>query len=79
MLAENGFSRVEPAIENLLSWLETMYNEKTGSYRYKGKPISRMTLREDGGDSRVMKYRLFHLVEEEWLTYWMTRIERCFL
>ena len=79
MLAENGFSRDEPAIENLLCWLETMYNEKTGSYRYKGKPISRMTLREDGGDSRVMKYRLFHLVEEEWLTYWMTRIERCFL
>jgi hypothetical protein len=79
MLAENGFGRDEPVIESLLSWLETMYNDETGSYRYNGKPISRMTLREDGGDPRVMKYRLFHLIEEEWLTYWMTRIERCFL
>lgn len=79
MLAENGFGRDEPVIENLLSWLETMYNEETGSYRYNGKPISRMTLREDGGDPRVMKYRLFHLIEEEWLTYWMTRVEKCFL
>jgi hypothetical protein len=79
MLAENGFSRDEPAIENLLEWLETMYRPETGSYRYNGKPTSKMTVREDGGDPRVMKYRLYHLAEEEWLTYWMTRIEKCFL
>ena len=79
MLAENGFSGDEPAIENLLEWLETMYNPATGSYRYNGKPISKMTLRADGGDPRVMKYRLYHLIEEDWLTYWMTRIEKCFL
>jgi hypothetical protein len=79
MLSENGFSRDEPVIANLLDWLETIYIEKTGSYRYNGKPISKMTLREDGGDPRVMKYRLYHLAEEEWLTYWMTRIEKCLL
>jgi hypothetical protein len=79
MLAENGFNRDEPAVENLLEWLEAMYNDGTGSYRYNGKPISKMSLREDGGDLRVMKYRLYHLIEEEWLTYWMTRIEKCFL
>ncbi len=79
MLAENGFGRDEPAIENLLEWLEKMYDPETGSYRYNGKPISKMSLREDGGDPRVMKYRLYHLIEEDWLTYWMTRIEKCFL
>jgi len=79
MLAENGFSRDEPAVENLLEWLEAMYNDGTGSYRYNGKPVSKMTLHEDGGDPRVMKYRLYHLIEEEWLTYWITRIEKCFL
>jgi len=79
MLAENGFSRDEAAIENLLDWLEKMYRPETGSYRYNGKPISKMTIREDGGDPRVMKYRLYHLIEEDWLTYWMTRIEKCFL
>ncbi len=79
MLAENGFSRDEPAIENLLGWLDGMYRPETGSYRYSGKPVSKMTLREDGGDPRVMKYRLYHLIEEEWLTYWATRIGKCFL
>jgi hypothetical protein len=79
MLAENGFSRDEPAVENLLEWLEAMYRPETGSYRYNGKPVSKMTLREDGGDPRVMKYRLYHLIEEDWFTYWMTRVEKCFL
>jgi hypothetical protein len=79
MLAENGFGRDEPAIENLLVWLERMYQPETGSYLYNGKPISKMTLREDGGNPRVMKYRLHHLIEEDWLTYWMTRVEKCFL
>jgi hypothetical protein len=79
MLAESGFSRDEPALENILEWLEAMYRPETGSYRYNGKPISKMTIKEDGGDPRVMKYRLYHLIEEDWLTYWMTRVEKCFL
>lgn len=79
MLAENGFGRDDPAIEHLLEWLEAMYSPETGSYRYNGKPISKMNIREDGGDPRVMKYRLYHLIEKDWLTYWMTRIEKCFL
>jgi len=79
MLAENGFGRDEPAIDNLLGWLETMYNPATGSYRYNSKSLSKMTIKEDGGDPRVMKYRLYHLIEEDWLTYWMTRVEKCFL
>jgi len=31
-------------------------------------------VREDGASSVVMKYRLFHLIEDDWLTYYMTRI-----
>ena len=39
-----------------------------------GKPVSRMTRMVDGGDSRVMKYRLYHMIEDDWLTYTLARI-----
>jgi len=79
MFGEAGFDPEEPSIRVLLDWLETMHDPREGCFRYAGKPVSRMSRRLDGGDARVMKYRLFHLVEQDWLTYWAARAERGFL
>jgi hypothetical protein len=61
-------------LKTILDWLETMYNPDEGCFIYYGKPISKMSARIDGGTSRVMKYRLFHLIETDWFTYYMARI-----
>ncbi|HUV34813.1 MAG TPA: hypothetical protein VMW22_07755 [Candidatus Desulfaltia sp.] len=79
MFAEHGFSPEQRSIKTLLDWLETMREPETGVFRYTGKPVSRMRRSEDGGTPGVMKYRLFHLVEPDWLTYWATRAEYSFL
>lgn len=45
-----------------------------GYFRYDGKPISQYSQWKDGMDARVAKYRLYHLIEDDWLTYHLTRI-----
>jgi len=79
MLGEMGFSPDQRSICTLLDWLETMYDPDEGFFQYKGKPVSKMSRRLDGGDPRVMRYRLFHQAEPDWLTYWATRAEYSFL
>jgi hypothetical protein len=79
MFSESGYSPDEPSIAALLEWLKSMYNLNQGFFHYMGKPYSKMTLREDGADSRVMKYRMYHVAEDDWLTYWCTRIFSNFL
>jgi len=79
MFSEMGFNPSQRSIKILLDWLEGMYSPDEGAFHYQGKPISKMRVRQDGADPRVMKYRLFHLIEDDWLTYWMTRIETNFL
>ena len=74
MLSEMGYDPGQKSIQLLLDWLEGMRDPTTGSYLYKGKSVSKMSRREDGGDPRVMRYRLYHLIEADWLTYWATRI-----
>ena len=78
MFSENGFKPEQRSIKILLDWLEGMCNPDEGHFHYKGKAVSKMTRKADGGDPRVMKYRLFHLIEDDWLTYWLTRIEKNF-
>ncbi len=51
-----------------------MYDAEEGCYRYKGKPVSKYLKKEDGIDSAVAKYRFYHLIEDDWLTYLMTKI-----
>ena len=79
MFAKYGFSPEQRSIKTLLSWLGTMYDDGLGVFRYVGKPISKMRWREDGATPTVMKYRLFHLIEPDWLTYWATRAMYGFL
>jgi hypothetical protein len=52
----------------------TMYCPGEGCFKYTGKPMSKYSRRKDGMDSRVAKYRLYHLIEDDWLTYYATRI-----
>ena len=74
MLSENGIGMDSKAIKTILNWLMSMYNEKEGYFMYSGKPVSKYSRRKDGMDSRVAKYRLFHLIETDWLTYYVTKI-----
>jgi hypothetical protein len=74
MFSELGIGLKTRAVRKILKWLMTMYDAKEGCFRYTGKPISKYSKKEDGIDSRVAKYRFYHLIENDWLTYHMTSI-----
>ena len=74
MFSKYGMDRITKPIRILLDWLLEMYNEKEGCFIYNGKPISKYAYRKDGMDSRVAKYRLYRLIEADWLTYYLTKI-----
>ncbi len=61
-------------INGLLRWLLSMYQQNSSYFKYNGKPISKYKFKDDYMDSRVAKYRLFQLIEDDWLTYYATRI-----
>jgi hypothetical protein len=79
MFAETGVGLDTPAVQALLEWLLSMYNEKKGVFKYDGKPISKYSAKTDGVSPRVMKYRAYHLLENDWLTYYGTRIGKALL
>jgi hypothetical protein len=74
MLSELGIGMQTKAVRTILKWLITMYDADEGCFRYTGKTISKYSKKQDGIDSRVAKYRFYHLIESDWLTYHMTRI-----
>jgi hypothetical protein len=74
MFSEFQIGLEEKPVQALLEWLLTMYRPDEGCFKYAGKPISKYSRRKDAMDSRVAKYRLYHLVEDDWLTYYATRI-----
>jgi hypothetical protein len=74
MFAEHGFSMREKPLKAIMEWLMSMYDAEKGYFVYSGKPITKYSRRMDGMDSRVAKYRLYHLIEHDWLTYYVTRI-----
>ena len=74
MLSEFQVGLEEKPVRAILEWFMTMYCPDKGCFKYAGKPISRYSRRRDGMDSRVAKYRLYHLIEDDWLTYYATRI-----
>ena len=74
MLSEFQVGLEEEPVRAMLEWLMTMHSPDEGCFRYTGKPISKHSRRKDGMDSRVAKYRLYHLIEDDWLTYYATRI-----
>jgi len=76
MLSEYGIGLQDKAVNTILEWLMTMYDAEQGCFRYNGKPVSKYSRRRDYMDSRVAKYRLYHLIEDDWLTYHATRIAK---
>ena len=74
MFSELGLGLRTRAVRTILKWLMTMYDAEEGCFRYAGKPISKYSKKEDGIDSRVAKYRFYHMIENDWLTYHMTLI-----
>ena len=74
MFSESGLGLDTKPIRTILRWLKGMYHPEEGCFRYDGKPPSRYTNREDGMEPRVAKYRLYHIIETDWLTYRLTRI-----
>ncbi len=53
-----------------------MYDPGNGHFTYRGKPISKHTWKEDKLTPHRLKFRTYHLIEDDWLTYYMTRIAR---
>ena len=74
MFSEFGVGLKRKPVRAMLEWLVAMHCPDEGCFKYVGKPISRYSRRKDGMDSRVAKYRLYHLIEDDWLTYYATRI-----
>jgi hypothetical protein len=74
MFSELGIGMRTKAVTTILKWLMTMYHASEGCFRYTGKPISRYRKKPDGIDSTVAKYRFYHMIENDWLTYHVTRI-----
>jgi hypothetical protein len=74
MFSEYRVGLQEHSVQVMLDWLAGMYHAGEGCFRYAGKPISQYSQRQDSMDARVAKYRLHHLIEDDWLTYTLTRI-----
>jgi len=79
MFSEVGFDPEQRSIKVLLEWLKGMYDPGEACFSYKGKPYSKMNIKEDSATSYVMKYRMYHQAEDDWLTYCATRIFKNFL
>ena len=74
VFSEFGIGLDSIAIHTIIEWLSSMYSPQEGCFRYPGKPISQYSHHLDGMDHRVAKYRLYHLIENDWLTYHLTRV-----
>jgi hypothetical protein len=74
MFSEFGLGLDTKPVRTILRWLKEMHHPEEGCFRYDGKPPSRFTNRADGMDPRVARYRLYHMIEPDWLTFRVTRI-----
>jgi len=74
MFSKYGIGMKTQPVRTILDWLMGMYDRNSGCFVYRGKPVSKYSRRKDGMDTRVAKYRLHHLIETDWFTYYMTKI-----
>lgn len=75
MLSDLHIGLQNPQFNNLLSWLERMYDPKKSHFKYSEPKNERNIKRSDRVSKEVMKYRSFHQIEDDWLTYNIMRIE----
>jgi len=76
MFSEYGIGMHAKPVRAILGWLLEMYNAGEGCFKYKGRPIAKYSRRKDGMDARVARYRLYHMIENDWLTYYMARVSK---
>jgi hypothetical protein len=76
MFSEYDIGMQAEPIRTILGWLLEMYKVREGRFIYSGKPIAEYSRRNDGMDSRVARFRLYHMIESDWLTYYMTRVSK---
>jgi hypothetical protein len=69
MLSDMGVGLAERPVQAVLKWLMSMYDAEQGRFRYSGRKSEATDLGMAG-----TRYWLFHRIEEDWLTYRMTRI-----
>ena len=67
VLSELSVGLTQPPVRALLDWLAGMYRPDEAHFSYDGrKPTSSSPGRQ--------RYSLYHLVDDDWLTYYATRI-----
>jgi hypothetical protein len=69
MFAETGVGLEEPSVQAVLKWLMSLYNPDLGCYHFLGRKSEATDLGPAG-----TRYWLFQHIEDDWLTYRMTRI-----
>ncbi|MCP4258606.1 MAG: hypothetical protein GY774_14065, partial [Planctomycetes bacterium] len=69
MFSQLGIGLRTKAVKAILKWLMTMYDAREGCFRYAGKPVSKYRKKQDGIDATVAKYRFYHMIENDWLTF----------
>ncbi len=74
MLSELGIGLYEDSIQTVLKWLMSMYYIDEGYFRYKEKSVSKDYEKRAKTMTPELRYRSYHLTEDDWFTYYMTRI-----
>jgi hypothetical protein len=69
MFSDLGVGLAERPVQTILKWLMSMYDPEQGCFRYFGRKADATDLGAAG-----TRYWLFQHIEDDWLTYRMTRI-----
>jgi hypothetical protein len=69
MLSDLGVGLEERPVQAILDWLMSMYDAERGCFHYSGQKSKASDL-----GPAAAKYRLFQRIEDDWLTYHVTRI-----
>jgi hypothetical protein len=67
VLSELGVGLAEPPVRALLDWLAGMYRPDEAHFSYQGR-------RPTSSSPGWQRYGTYHLVEDDWLTYYATRV-----
>ena len=69
IFSDLGVGLAERPVEAILGWLAELWDPERGCYHYAGRKSEATDL-----GSPAAKYWLFQRIEDDWLTYYVTRI-----
>jgi hypothetical protein len=76
MFTEKGVGLSSKPVRVLLDWFKGMYDSSDGHFTYRGKPISKHAWNEDKLTPYALKFKTYHLITDDWLTYYMAMIAK---